>query len=200
MTSMAATIATITAQSFALAAASRSTGAAGTEGYISGAQQNAAGVSAVGGTLKNNLVSGANATSQMYNTGMDASRGYANGISAGAYLSFNAAATMAANAIKAAKRAQNSNSPSKEFAKLGEYGSEGYALGFEGKMNDLRPRITRSIQQNIDAASQTSSRGKIVRGQSLTAKDIAKAFQQSGLKLYAGEREIARLQRRLKRA
>lgn len=184
----------------ALTAESSGVGFAGTDAYTDGAIEAAYMIDEVTYFLSHRVLSGMSIYADMYNTGAEAVRGYANGISRNADQAINAAAAMAANAIKAAKRAQNSNSPSKEFAKLGEYGSEGYALGFEGKMNDLRPRITRSIQQNIDAASQTSSRGKTVRGQSLTAKDIAKAFQQSGLKLYAGEREIARLQRRLKRA
>lgn len=43
----------------------------------------------------------------------------------------NAAANLGKSAIKAVQRAINSNSPSKEFFKLGQYSADGYALGLD---------------------------------------------------------------------
>lgn len=135
-----------------------------------------------------------------YQKGVDAGNGYANGIRAAAQAVANAGANIAQGALNAVKRTQNSNSPSKEFAKLGDDGAEGYVVGFEGKMSDVRGRITRSTQENLDAAAKAGvSANGVSSSNTLTAKDIAKGIQKAGLKFYVGQREFARLQRRASR-
>lgn len=132
-----------------------------------------------------------------YQKGVDAGNGYANGIRAAAKAVANAGANIAQGALNAVKRTQNSNSASKEFAKLGGDGAEGYVVGFEGKMSDVRCRITRSTQENLDAAAKAGvSANGVSNSSALTAKDIAKGIQKAGLKFYVGQREFARLQRR----
>lgn len=135
-----------------------------------------------------------------YQKGVDAGNGYANGILAAAKAVNNAGANIAQGALNAVKRTQNSNSPAKEFAKLGGDGAEGYAVGFEEKMSDVRGRITRSTQENLDAAAKAGGSTNNIAGTALTAKDIAKGIQKAGLKFYVGQREFARLQRRARNA
>lgn len=135
-----------------------------------------------------------------YQKGVDAGNGYANGIRAAAKAVANAGANIAQGALNAVKRTQNSNSPAKEFAKLGGDGAEGYAVGFEEKMSDVRGRITRSTQENLDAAAKAGGSTNNIAGTALTAKDIAKGIQKAGLKFYVGQREFARLQRRARNA
>lgn len=170
--------------------------------------QYAAGVNAAAWAPTNavsNTIGGAvnvarNFYSLFYGEGQNAGHGYANGIMAAARDVSNAGYNLGIGALNAVKRAQNSNSPSKEFAKLGGDGAEGYILGFEGKMSDVRGRITRSTQENLDAAAKAGvSANGVSNSSALTAKDIAKGIQKSGLKFYVGQREFARLQRRASR-
>lgn len=171
--------------------------------------QYAAGVNATAWAPNNatsSVVAGAinvlrNYNSSFYSEGQNAGQGYANGIMAAARTVGNAGATIAQGALNAVKRTQNSNSPSKEFAKLGGDGAEGYVVGFEGKMSDVRGRITRSTQENLDAAAKAGvSANGVSNSSALTAKDIAKGIQKAGLKFYVGQREFARLQRRARNA
>lgn len=170
--------------------------------------QYAAGVNAAAWAPTNavsNTIGGAvnvarNFYSLFYGEGQNAGHGYANGIMAAARDVSNAGYNLGIGALNAVKRAQNSNSPSKEFAKLGGDGAEGYILGFEGKMSDVRGRITRSTQENLDAAAKAGvSANGVSNSSALTAKDIAKGIQKAGLKFYVGQREFARLQRRASR-
>ena len=167
--------------------------------------QYAAGVNAAAWAPTNavsNTIGGAvnvarNFYSLFYGEGQNAGHGYANGIMAAARDVSNAGYNLGIGALNAVKRAQNSNSPSKEFAKLGGDGAEGYILGFERKMSDVRGRITRSTQENLDAAAKAGvSANGVSNSSALTAKDIAKGIQKAGLKFYVGQREFARLQRR----
>ena len=167
--------------------------------------QYAAGVNAAAWAPTNavsNTIGGAvnvarNFYSSFYGEGQNAGHGYANGIMAAARDVSNAGYNLGIGALNAVKRAQNSNSPSKEFDKLGGDGAEGYVLGFERKMSDVRGRITRSTQENLDAAAKAGvSANGVSNSSALTAKDIAKGIQKAGLKFYVGQREFARLQRR----
>ncbi len=184
----------------ALTSESSSVGFAGTNAYTDGAIEAAYLIDDVTYFLRHRVIYGMETYTDMYNTGADAARGYANGISNNAYRAVKAAEAMAANAIAAAKRAQDSNSPSKKFAKLGGDGGEGYVLGFERKMSDVRHRITKSMQQNLDEAAKAAPQTRGTQGGALTARDIARGIQKAGLKFYVGEREFARLQRRATRA
>lgn len=135
--------------------------------------------------------------SQFYGEGKNAGDGYANGIRAAERDVGNAAYNLGIGALNSIKRAQDSNSPSKKTKKLGGDGAEGYVIGFEGKMKDVRSRITKSTQENLDAIAKAGASANGVSGSNtLTAKDIAKGIQKAGLKFYVGRREFARLQRR----
>lgn len=170
--------------------------------------QYAAGVNAAAWAPTNavsNTIGGAvnvarNFYSLFYGEGQNAGQGYANGIMAAARDVGNAAYNLGIGALNSIKRAQDSNSPSKKTKKLGGDGAEGYVIGFEGKMKDVRSRITKSTQENLDAIAKAGASANGVSGNNtLTAKDIAKGIQKAGLKFYVGQREFARLQRRASR-
>lgn len=191
-------------QAVGIAAAALSAAQTAFQNFTNGINQKQPAAEAASRNLLNGAVGAlSGGYNSFYSLGQDAGQGYANGVASKAAAAAAQAAALVGSAMAAAARAQNSNSPSKEFAKLGGDGGEGYILGFEEKMNDVRPRITRSIQQNLDAASKAqinSGRARTGTGNSLTAKDVAKGIQQAGLKFYVGEREFARLQRRASRA
>lgn len=170
--------------------------------------QYAAGVNAAAWAPTNavsNTIGGAvnvarNFYSSFYGEGQNAGHGYANGIMAAARDVGNAAYNLGIGALNSIKRAKDSNSPSKKTKKLGGDGAEGYVIGFEGKMKDVRSRITKSTQENLDAIAKAGASSNGVSGSNtLTAKDIAKGIQKAGLKFYVGQREFARLQRRASR-
>ena len=78
-----------------------------------------------------------NASSDFKSAGAACASGFAAGISENMQEAINAAATMAAEALAAAKAAIDSNSPSKEFRKLGLYSDDGYVLGVKQNLNKV---------------------------------------------------------------
>ena len=74
--------------------------------------------------------------------GEDAAKGFAQGIRNKADEAARAAANMVKDAIEAARKAQDSASPSKKFRKLGHDGGEGYGLGFV----DMISYVGRSVK------------------------------------------------------
>ncbi len=63
--------------------------------------------------------------------GYDFSSGFANGIASGSYLATNAAAQMAADAVSAARATLDEHSPSRVAFGIGDYFTQGMALGIE---------------------------------------------------------------------
>lgn len=72
-----------------------------------------------------------NVYDKFYDKGEDAAHGFRDGIRAEGWRAVDEAREMANQALAELARAQNSSSPSKEFAKLGRYAAQGYALGIE---------------------------------------------------------------------
>ena len=169
-------------------------------GYSDGANSRAGLIAGAGANLANIIVANSGAYNGMYTQGQSAGQGYIDGVSSKIAAAAVAGANVAIAAMNAAKKAQNSNSPSKEFKKIGRDGGMGYGLGFEESMNDVRPRITRSIQQNLDAAKIQTAGQKIMQGNGLTQRDITRAIEKSGIGFYVSERELARIERRARNA
>lgn len=90
-----------------------------------------------------------------YNAGVDAMRGFADGINAGRSNAINAAARVASDALRAAKDELDSHSPSKEFMKLGSDSTEGLAIGLE-KKSGMAESKARGVAQNILSAVSTA--------------------------------------------
>jgi tape measure domain-containing protein len=68
-------------------------------------------------------------TSGFYNIGLNLAQGMANGINAGAYKAINAAASMGAKAVQAAKKATGEHSPSKFTHQIGLFFDQGLING-----------------------------------------------------------------------
>lgn len=82
----------------------------------------------------------------LYMDGYNTSVGLANGIAAGESEVINAVAQMCADAIAEAEYRLDINSPSKVFKRLGEYTAEGFGIGYEDKMDDVRATIAESME------------------------------------------------------
>lgn len=68
-------------------------------------------------------------TSAFRTAGVNAAKGFANGIRAGAYNARAAARDLGAGVITTLKKTMNERSPSKETMKIGSYGGEGFVIG-----------------------------------------------------------------------
>ena len=84
--------------------------------------------------------------------GRDAAKGFANGISANTFMATAKAKAMGEKALKAARKAINSRSPSKEFMKLGRYSAEGFALGID---KDTRLSVKSATRMAVSAMDST---------------------------------------------
>lgn len=82
----------------------------------------------------------------LYVDGYNTSVGLANGIYAGESEVINAVAQMCADAVAEAEYRLDINSPSKVFKRLGEYTAEGFGIGYEDKMDDVRATIAESME------------------------------------------------------
>lgn len=82
----------------------------------------------------------------LYMDGYNTAIGLANGIYDGESEVINAVAQMCADAVAEAEYRLDINSPSKVFKRLGEYTAEGFGIGYEDKMNDVRATIAESME------------------------------------------------------
>lgn len=104
-----------------------------------------------------------------YSAGTDAMAGLADGISAGGSGAISAAATVAAEALAAAKRELDINSPSRKFAEVGMYSDEGLASGFlhyakrvYNAASSVATNALTTMQERLNTVSQLSMTPKIV--------------------------------------
>lgn len=92
------------------------------------------------------------------NSGRNASSGLAAGILAGRSEVISAAAEVAQAAANAARATLDINSPSKVFEEIGEYSSEGFAIGFDG--DQLKRQVSEIYamqQKNFSSLSAARS-------------------------------------------
>lgn len=89
--------------------------------------------------------------------GEDAARGYKKGIDSLAAEAARAAAKMVRDAKNAAKREQDSHSPSKEFAKYGRWADEGYILGIQSLSGKVSKAAADMVGGGINAVSDAMS-------------------------------------------
>lgn len=87
-----------------------------------------------------------------YSKGQDFTQGFANGIGSLIGRVAEAARNMARSAIDAAKREQDSASPSKETRKLGDWFAQGYALNIEAGAADAADAARTMAAAALDAA------------------------------------------------
>jgi len=89
-----------------------------------------------------------------YDLGDDAISGFAQGIKDNAYKAADAARKGVRDALDAGADEQKSASPSKEFAKLGKYGIEGYALGFTKNIGLATSAVRKTAKAGIFAMQE----------------------------------------------
>ena len=84
--------------------------------------------------------------------GQDAAYGFRDGINSKAREAADAAADMVRKAIRAAREAEDSASPSKEFAKLGVYADQGYAKGVDDSADIVVKAVTNMVEGGLLSA------------------------------------------------
>lgn len=110
----------------------RSKGVSAAAAYAQGIRGAASWARGASEALVSEAVGGlGNVYDKFYDKGEDAAHGFRDGIRAEGWRAVDEAREMANQALAELAKAQNSSSPSKEFAKLGRYASQGYALGIE---------------------------------------------------------------------
>lgn len=101
-----------------------------------------------------------------HNAGLDAAKGFANGIKAGQSGAINAAANMAASALSGAKKALESKSPSKKFMRLGEDSDRGMIIGFQKLSGAVSNAAANVSKEALDAV-----RDGVVKAKDLVSQD-----------------------------
>lgn len=97
------------------------------------------------------------ANNQAYGLGQDFGQGYANGINSKRSTVWNAAYSIASEACKAAKKAQDSHSPSKVTRKLGVYFGQGYEIGITDQIKAVVNAAKRMADGAIDQIGYTNN-------------------------------------------
>lgn len=86
--------------------------------------------------------------------GINAGEGFRLGIRSKADDAAREAADMVRKAIRAAKKAEDSNSPSKEFAKLGVWGGEGYVIGLKSMGHKVETAASDMVAGGLNAVTE----------------------------------------------
>ena len=95
-----------------------------------------------------------NFVGQLKTVGSQIIQGLINGIKSKAQAAVNAAKNVVTSAINAAKNALGINSPSRVFMEIGEYTSEGLAIGIRNKANEPVKeikKVTKKMQEEMEA-------------------------------------------------
>ena len=111
-------------------------------------------------TSANSAVKSNVSSANMQTVGKNAASGLAKGIRDNQSLAIQAAAKMAADALAAAKKELDINSPSKAFAELGEFSSEGFAVGFE--KSDITGQIEDSMESVLEGAAAVLQKSNVM--------------------------------------
>ena len=133
-----------------------STGSALSKAFASGISKNSNSVKSAAVKLSNAGASAAKGTSGKWESaGASISNGLARGIRAHRSGVINAAVSVAVSAYNAAKRALDSHSPSKLFAKLGRFIDEGFIVGMQAEQDDVAAQ-SRSLVDEMFKSSRTA--------------------------------------------
>lgn len=105
--------------------------------YTSGISSRVTDARYAGSRVGNSAVSGVRSVSGFYSAGRDSGQGYLDGLMSKASAIADAAATVVSDALRAARNAIDSHSPSRKYFKLGSDSDEGYILGVESKAGEV---------------------------------------------------------------
>lgn len=129
-------------------------------------QQGTSRIAGVG--LKNAAINGASgAYRKMYNAGSDAGEGFYDGVNSWADAIADKTYNIVRDAVRSAKAAEDSNSPSKETRKLGVYFDQGFILGLE----DLAGKV-HSTAGNVASTGLSAMREAVSKIHDILASDM----------------------------
>lgn len=115
-------------------------------------------------------------TNTLYSDGYNVSAGLANGISAGGSMVISSVASLCASAVETAKSKLRINSPSKVFMEIGEGTAEGFGVGYEKKMADVRQVIHDSM--DFSGYAGRTEAGGLQMAEAFNGADIVQMLQQ----------------------
>ena len=120
--------------------------------------------------------------SRFYDAGINYGRGFASGINDSRLSVITAARAMANAAAAAAQAALDEHSPSKRMMKIGEYGGEGFAIGFRnyvsvaGKIgSDIGDTAAKSLTQSIAKIRRFSDNSIVINPRITPVVDLDEA-------------------------
>lgn len=105
--------------------------------YATGVASKKGSARSAGQDVGSSAVQGMKSVNGFYDAGRDSGEGYISGLLSKAREMANAAAEVVRNALRAAKDAIDSNSPSKKYMELGADSDRGYILGVEGEAKNV---------------------------------------------------------------
>lgn len=128
--------------------------------YASGVSSGKSGAKSAGSSLKNQAKSGASGGySSMKSEGTNAAEGFRQGLLAKVKGVASAAASLVRNAIAAAKKAQESQSPSRIWREeIGSMAGEGYVVGLASMIRPAMKEAQTLVKDSISAASKEVGR------------------------------------------
>ena len=130
--------------------------------YSSGISSRTTDARNAGSRVGNSAINGVRSVSGFYNAGRDSGQGYLNGLLSKASDIARAAAEVVSDALRAAKNAIDSNSPSKKYFKLGSDSDEGYILGVKSKAGEVNDNMSALATNAMDAFYAGISRANMV--------------------------------------
>ena len=140
----------------------RGNGSHGGSTYVRGVNSNSGGAHGAGRNLGSKAKSGSNVS--LHNTGYNVGQGFVNGLGSGGLLHgvWNAAWSLGRQAIAAVKAATDSHSPSKKAIAIGQYFSEGFAIGINNNAgmadkegNNLGKNVVEVMRRTAGIVQQT---------------------------------------------
>lgn len=133
------------------------------QGFAKGVNAGVSAAKSAGTKLKNAVSNSAKGGySSMYSTGQHAAEGFRKGVLSKAQSIANAAASVVRNAIKAAKKAQASASPSKIWRdEIGAMAGEGYVVGLETQIKPAMRQASNLVKDAVKAANATMAKNPI---------------------------------------
>ena len=138
-------------------------GSSGGGAYASGISSKKGAAGSAGGLLARTAIS--NMKGDSYGVGVSFGQGFANGVSSKVGAAASAAAKVVAAAIAAAKKKQQSASPSKVTYKLGTYFTQGYMNGIASMQKTLVNTVKGMVQSVVTEMSKMSNYNFNVVGQ-----------------------------------
>ena len=130
--------------------------------YATGVSSKKGSAKSAGRDVGNSAVQGMKSVDGFYDAGRDSGEGYISGLWSKAREMANAAADVVRNALRAAKDAIDSNSPSKKYMELGADSDRGYILGVESEAKNVNRTMDKLATNAMGAFYEGISRADML--------------------------------------